>query len=128
MLAFAESLLQRALKAGADGVPGINRLVDAYNAVSLSRLLPIGREVLDRLTGEGVLRLATAADAVDLRPRVGPAKARRADLGRRAWRDAPQMELTPGRTDASHGVQAQRVFHHRGLAQRGHRAGWNRPP
>lgn len=59
----AESLLQRALKGGANAIPGINRLVDACNAVSLGRLLPIGGEDLDRLVGHGVLRFATVADA-----------------------------------------------------------------
>ena len=59
----AEALIQRVVKRGADAVPGINCLVDAYNAVSLAHLLPIGGEDLDRLVGPGVLRLATSKDA-----------------------------------------------------------------
>ena len=59
----AEALIQRAVKGGADAVPGINCLVDAYNAVSLAHLLPIGGEDLDRLVGPCVLRLATSKDA-----------------------------------------------------------------
>src|SRR5262249_46034823 len=43
----AEALIQRVVKGGADAVPGINCLVDAYNAVSLAHLLPIGGEDLD---------------------------------------------------------------------------------
>jgi DNA/RNA-binding domain of Phe-tRNA-synthetase-like protein len=59
----AESLIQRVVKGGAGTVPGINCLVDAYNAVSLARLLPIGGEDLDRLAGPCVLRFATIKDA-----------------------------------------------------------------
>src|SRR5215469_9511988 len=59
----AESLIQRAVKGGAEAVPGINCLVDAYNAVSLAHLLPIGGEDLDQLAGACVLRLATTEDA-----------------------------------------------------------------
>ena len=59
----AEALIQRVVKGGADAVPGINCLVDAYNAVSLAHLLPIGGEDLDRLAGPCVLRFATAQDA-----------------------------------------------------------------
>jgi DNA/RNA-binding domain of Phe-tRNA-synthetase-like protein len=59
----AESLIQRVVKGGADAVPGINCLVDAYNALSLAHLLPIGGEDLDRLVGPCVLRLATSKDA-----------------------------------------------------------------
>lgn len=59
----AEALIQRVVKGGAEAVPGINCLVDAYNAVSLAHLLPIGGEDLDRLVGPCVLRLATSKDA-----------------------------------------------------------------
>lgn len=58
----AEALIQRAVKGGTEAVPGINCLVDAYNAVSLAHLLPIGGEDLDRLEGPCVLRLATSRD------------------------------------------------------------------
>jgi hypothetical protein len=51
------------VKGGADAVPGINCLVDAYNSVSLAHLLPIGGEDLDRLAGACVLRFATTQDA-----------------------------------------------------------------
>ena len=59
----AEALIQRVVKGGADAVPGINCLVDAYNAVSLTHLVPIGGEDLDRLVGPCVLRFATTKDA-----------------------------------------------------------------
>ncbi len=58
----AEALLQRALKGGADAVPAINVLVDAYNSVSLARLLPIGGEDLDQVSGCCELRFARPED------------------------------------------------------------------
>jgi len=58
----AESLIQRVVKGGADAVPGINCLVDAYNSVSLAHLLPIGGEDFDRLVGPCILRFATTQD------------------------------------------------------------------
>ncbi len=58
----AEALIQRALKNGPDAVPTINMLVDAYNAVSLAHLLPVGGEDLDRMVGGCELRFAGPAD------------------------------------------------------------------
>lgn len=52
----AEALARRAL-AGA-GLPRINRLVDAYNAVSVAHLLPVGGEDADRI--RGAMRLVRA--------------------------------------------------------------------
>jgi DNA/RNA-binding domain of Phe-tRNA-synthetase-like protein len=105
----AESLLQRALKGGADAIPGINRLVDAYNAVSLSQLLPIGGEDLDRMVGQGVLRFATAADAeadeasVSDRPKPGEV-IWADDLGwtcrRWNWRQGARTRLTESTRNA----------------------------
>ncbi|HLW23242.1 MAG TPA: phenylalanine--tRNA ligase beta subunit-related protein [Steroidobacteraceae bacterium] len=60
-----EALLQRARKGGAAALPAINRLVDAYNAVSLQHLLPVGGEDLDRLVGDLVLRFATGDESFD---------------------------------------------------------------
>lgn len=105
----AESLLQRALKGGATAVPGINRLVDGYNAVSLSRLLPIGGEDLDRMVGHGVLRFATVADAsaADVpesdRPKLGEV-IWADDLGwtcrRWNWRQGTRTRLTESTRNA----------------------------
>ncbi|MFI6643979.1 B3/4 domain-containing protein [Streptomyces sp. NPDC050504] len=53
----AEALAKRALADG--GLPRINLLVDAYNAVSVARLIPVGGEDLDRI--EGGMRLVRAA-------------------------------------------------------------------
>ena len=105
----AEALIQRVVKGGTDAVPGINCLVDAYNAVSLAHLLPIGGEDLDRLAGPCVLRFATTKDAD-----VEPAAAAEApkpgemvwadDLGwtcrRWNWRQGPRTRLTESTRNA----------------------------
>ncbi|MFE6223998.1 MULTISPECIES: phenylalanine--tRNA ligase beta subunit-related protein [unclassified Streptomyces] len=52
----AEALARRALADG--GLPRINRLVDAYNAVSVAHLVPVGGEDLHRI--EGGMRLVRA--------------------------------------------------------------------
>ncbi|WP_406859300.1 phenylalanine--tRNA ligase beta subunit-related protein [Streptomyces sp. HUAS MG47] len=46
----AEALARRALADG--GLPRINRLVDAYNAISVAHLIPAGGEDLDRIQGD----------------------------------------------------------------------------
>jgi DNA/RNA-binding domain of Phe-tRNA-synthetase-like protein len=82
---------------------------DAYNAVSLAHLLPIGGEDLDRLVGPCVLRLATSKDAD-----VDPATAADApkpgeviwadDVGwtcrRWNWRQGPRTRLTESTRNA----------------------------
>lgn len=52
----AEALAKRALADG--GLPRINRLVDAYNAISVAHLIPAGGEDLDRI--QGAMRLVRA--------------------------------------------------------------------
>ncbi|MEU9704294.1 phenylalanine--tRNA ligase beta subunit-related protein [Streptomyces sp. NPDC047981] len=52
----AEALAKRALADG--GLPRINRLVDAYNAISVGHLIPAGGEDLDRI--QGAMRLVRA--------------------------------------------------------------------
>lgn len=52
----AEALARRALADG--GLPRINRLVDAYNAVSVAHLIPVGGEDLGRI--QGAMRLIRA--------------------------------------------------------------------
>lgn len=87
----AEALIQRVVKGGADAVPGINCLVDAYNAVSLAHLLPIG--------GGPARRSLRAAVGDEQRRRRGRrnrsrrAQARRGDLGRRRRLDVSPLEL-----------------------------------
>ncbi|MFB8404545.1 B3/4 domain-containing protein [Streptomyces sp. NPDC055912] len=53
----AEALARRALADG--GLPRINRLVDAYNAVSVAHLVPVGGEDLGRISGAMSLVRAT---------------------------------------------------------------------
>ncbi|MEU4269837.1 phenylalanine--tRNA ligase beta subunit-related protein [Streptomyces sp. NPDC026092] len=55
----AEALAKRALADG--GLPRINRLVDAYNAISVAHLIPAGGEDLDRI--QGSMRLVRAGGA-----------------------------------------------------------------
>ncbi|MET9950034.1 phenylalanine--tRNA ligase beta subunit-related protein [Streptomyces sp. NPDC006339] len=52
----AEALARRALADG--GLPRINRLVDAYNAISVAHLIPVGGEDLTRI--QGAMRLVRA--------------------------------------------------------------------
>jgi DNA/RNA-binding domain of Phe-tRNA-synthetase-like protein len=60
----SESLIQRVSKGGVDAVPAINVLVDAYNAISMSNLLPVGGEDLDKTVGTCELRFAGPADCL----------------------------------------------------------------
>ncbi len=53
----AEALARRALADG--GLPRINLLVDAYNAISVAHLIPVGGEDTDRI--QGGMRLVRAA-------------------------------------------------------------------
>lgn len=57
----AEALAKRALADG--GLPRINRLVDAYNAISVAHLIPVGGEDLDKIQGEMRLVRATGEEA-----------------------------------------------------------------
>ncbi|MFF5920026.1 B3/4 domain-containing protein [Streptomyces flavochromogenes] len=56
----AEALARRALADG--GLPRINRLVDAYNAVSVAHLIPVGGEDLGRIRGAMRLVRATGGE------------------------------------------------------------------
>ncbi|MFC5430699.1 B3/4 domain-containing protein [Paraburkholderia denitrificans] len=60
-----ESLARRALR-GESEIPGINALVDFYNALSLRYLVPIGGEDLDTLVGQLELRPATGNEPFDI--------------------------------------------------------------
>jgi len=105
----AESLIQRVAKGGADAVPGINCLVDAYNSVSLAHQLPIGGEDFDQLVGPCVLRFATSKDAgVDAASAADEPKPGEViwadDLGwtcrRWNWRQGPRTRLTESTRNA----------------------------
>jgi DNA/RNA-binding domain of Phe-tRNA-synthetase-like protein len=79
----AEALAGRVLK-GAP-LPRVNRLVDAYNAVSVRHLIPVGGEDADRL--EGPLRLVVADGSEVFDPR-GPGEPEELVApGEVVWRD-----------------------------------------
>jgi len=56
----AEALVRRALKTG--GLPTINTAVDAYNAVSVRHLIPMGGFDLDRVAGDIRLRFSVGGE------------------------------------------------------------------
>lgn len=56
----AEALIARVVKGGE--LPAVNRLVDAYNAVSVRFVVPCGGEDLDRVVGAVTLRLADGSE------------------------------------------------------------------
>ena len=56
----AEALVRRALKTG--GLPTINTAVDAYNAVSVRHLIPMGGFDLDRIAGDIRLRFSPGGE------------------------------------------------------------------
>lgn len=104
-----ESLLRRAVKGG--GPRPINPLVDLYNAVSLTHLLPAGGEDLAHVRGDVVLCRAGAAepplillgDAEPRPPHPGEV-IYRDDLSalcrRWNWREADRTKLTADTRDA----------------------------
>jgi DNA/RNA-binding domain of Phe-tRNA-synthetase-like protein len=79
----AEALAARVLK-GAP-LPRVNRLVDAYNAVSVRYLIPVGGEDADRL--EGPLRLVVADGSEIFDPRGDGEPEERVAPGEVVWRD-----------------------------------------
>jgi DNA/RNA-binding domain of Phe-tRNA-synthetase-like protein len=62
-LCSVEALLNRTLKG--NDLPAINYVVDIYNAVSISHVLPVGGEDLDRLESDLVLTFATGSEPFD---------------------------------------------------------------
>jgi DNA/RNA-binding domain of Phe-tRNA-synthetase-like protein len=63
MLNSAEALISRVLKGGE--LPRINWLADAYNAISVRHVLPIGGEDLDKAVGAQRLEIAVGDEAFD---------------------------------------------------------------
>jgi DNA/RNA-binding domain of Phe-tRNA-synthetase-like protein len=59
----AEALLKRVARG--DRLPAINRLVDLYNAVSVTYALPLGGEDLDQVRGDVVLMPASGDEQFD---------------------------------------------------------------
>jgi DNA/RNA-binding domain of Phe-tRNA-synthetase-like protein len=74
----AEALASRVLKGGE--LPRVNRLVDVYNAVSVTHLVPIGGEDADKVAGTPRLVIADGTEPFD--GPDGPPKP-----GEVVWRD-----------------------------------------
>lgn len=76
-----DALLRRA-----DALPSVNRVVDAYNAVSVEYALPIGGEDLDAYRGAARLVRADGDEAFDVIANGEPA-VEHPDPGEVVWRD-----------------------------------------
>jgi DNA/RNA-binding domain of Phe-tRNA-synthetase-like protein len=77
-----EALLRRV----AGGLPRIDRITDAYNAVSVGRLLPVGGEDLGRYAGSARLVRATGDEDFDTTADGQPA-VEHPEPGEVVWRD-----------------------------------------
>jgi DNA/RNA-binding domain of Phe-tRNA-synthetase-like protein len=91
-LCSAEALVKRVLKG--EEVPPINRVVDAYNAVSLRHVLPAGGEDLDRLESDLTLAFSDGTEPFDLMsgggdiPGADPRRVESPDPGEVVWKDS----------------------------------------
>lgn len=83
-LCSAEALVKRVLKG--EEIPPINRVVDAYNAVSLRHVLPAGGEDLDRLESDLTLAFADGSEPFDLLS--GDGTPEHPDRGEIVWKDS----------------------------------------
>jgi DNA/RNA-binding domain of Phe-tRNA-synthetase-like protein len=83
-LCSAEALLKRVLKG--EEIPAINRVVDAYNAVSLRHVVPAGGEDLDRLESDLHLAFAIGDEPFDLLG--GDGAPEHPDPGEVVWKDS----------------------------------------
>jgi DNA/RNA-binding domain of Phe-tRNA-synthetase-like protein len=77
-----DALLRRA----GTGLPQVNRVVDAYNAVSVSHVLPIGGEDCDAYNGPGRLIRAAGGEPFDTSANGAPVTDA-AEPGEVVWRD-----------------------------------------
>jgi DNA/RNA-binding domain of Phe-tRNA-synthetase-like protein len=104
-----ENLARRALKG--EPLRSINPLVDLYNVVSLTHLLPAGGEDLDAIEGDIVLTRASAAEppvkllgeSEERAPKPGEViyKDERSAICRRwNWKEADRTKLTEGTRNA----------------------------
>ncbi|MFF2779203.1 B3/4 domain-containing protein [Streptomyces sp. NPDC058052] len=109
----AEALARRALVEGpSGGLPRINRVVDAYNAISVAHLIPVGGEDLDRI--EGGMRLVRATGEEDFVTVAGGEESvehpepgeivwcdeRGVTCRRWNWRQGPRTRIDDDTTDA----------------------------
>jgi DNA/RNA-binding domain of Phe-tRNA-synthetase-like protein len=93
-----------ALVRRADRLPAINRVVDAYNAISVGHALPIGGEDLDAYSGPARLTVATGAEPFDDEPPAPGEVVWRDDEGvtcrRWNWRQCVRTRITESTTNA----------------------------
>ncbi|GAA3926071.1 B3/4 domain-containing protein [Streptomyces gulbargensis] len=106
----AEALARRALTEA--GLPRINRLVDAYNAVSVAHLIPVGGEDLGRIQGgmrlvraTGEEPFVTVAGGEETVERPEPGEVVWCDEAgvtcrRWNWRQGPRTRIDEDTTDA----------------------------
>jgi DNA/RNA-binding domain of Phe-tRNA-synthetase-like protein len=83
-LCSAEALVKRALKG--EELPAINRVVDAYNVVSLRHVLPAGGEDLDRLESDLALTFSDGTEPFDLLSADGAREV--PEKGEVVWKDS----------------------------------------
>ena len=114
----AEALLKRVARG--DELPAINRLVDLYNAISVTHALPLGGEDVERVRGVVVLMPAVGDEEFDGGDPPSPGRDR---LARRPRGDVPRLELAPGSAHPYHRGVDPRL-----LPARGHRAGGRARP
>ena len=98
-------------------LPRIDRLTDAYNAVSIANLVPVGGEDLDQYQGPARLVRAAGDEDFDTVAYGEPARraphARRGDLARRRRRHLPPVELAAMNPNPDNAGNDQRHLHHR---------------
>lgn len=82
-LCSAEALLKRVLRG--EQLPSINRVVDAYNAVSIRHVVPAGGEDLDSLESDLHLAFASGEEPFDVIGGEGAAE--HPDPGEVVWKD-----------------------------------------
>ena len=83
-LCSAEALVKRVLKG--EELPAIDRVVDAYNAVSLRHVVPAGGEDLDRLESDLRLTFSDGTEPFDLLSGDGTPES--PDAGEVVWKDS----------------------------------------
>jgi DNA/RNA-binding domain of Phe-tRNA-synthetase-like protein len=83
-LCSAEALVKRVLKG--EELPAINRVVDAYNAVSLRHVVPAGGEDLDRLESDLELTFSDGTEPFDLLS--GDGSSEHPERGEVVWKDS----------------------------------------
>ena len=113
------------------GLPRIDRLTDAYNAVSIANLVPVGGEDLDRYQGPARLVRATGDEAFDTVAHGAPAVEHpkpgeviwRDDAGVTCrqwnWRQCTRTRMTPATANAVFIIDGLAALGGSGLAAAG---------